>query len=246
MKKIFSLALSTLALALAAGSVHAQVVNGGFNGLAGWTSAGDAASVGGNHLVLTTSSATFQDDADAHLATAARNVSGADPLATGGGAGSLEEFLGVDASALNPDEANFVYAYEGSAASQTFTAAAGSRLSFQFDLSTLDQRDPTQADFAFVVIDGQVIRLADAFAATQPVADGSFAAQTGWLDYALTLATGGSHTLAFGIVDVGDFNDTSALSVTGVAVSSVPETSSLALIAAGLAMLALQRRRRGA
>ncbi len=248
MKKIplVPAALSALALALAAGSAHAQVVNGGFNGLAGWTTGGDAASVGGNHLVLTTSAATQQDDADAGLATGARNVSGIDPLLAGGGAGSLEDFVGVAPGAFDPDPTNIVYAFEGSAASQTFTAAAGSRLSFQWDLDTLDHRDPMQADYAFVVIDGQVVRLADTFAATTPTADGAYTTHTGWTDYAATFASGGTHTISFGIVDVGDFIDTSALSVTGVNVSAVPESSTLALMGAGLALLALKRHRRNA
>jgi hypothetical protein len=248
MKKIHTVpaALSAIALALAAGSAHAQIVNGNFNSLAGWTTGGDAASVGGNHLVLTTSSASQQDDADAGLPTGARNVSGVDPLFVGGGAGSLEEFVGVAPGAFNPDPDNFVYAYEGSAASQSFTAAAGSSLSFQWDLSTLDQRDPTQADYAFVVIDGQVIRLADAFAATLPTADGAWTAHTGWMDYAATFTSGGTHTISFGVVDVGDYIDTSALSVTGVNLSAVPESSTLALMGVGLALLALQRRRRNA
>ena len=245
MKKIqlVPAALSALAMALAAGSAHAQVVNGGFNGLAGWTTGGDAASVGGDHLVLTTSSASQQDDADAGLPAGARNVSGVDPLYAGGGVGSLEEFVGVAPGAFDPDPAGIVFAYEGSAASQTFMAAAGSRLSFQWDLATLDQRDPTQADYAFVVIDGQVTRLADAFAATTPTADGAWLAHTGWTDYATTFANSGTHTISFGVVDVGDFIDTTALSVTGVDVSAVPESPTLALMAAGLAMLALKRRR---
>ena len=251
MKKIptVAAALSAIVLALAAGPAQAQIVNGGFNGLAGWTTGGDAASVGGDHLVLTTSSNathTDADDANAGLASGARNVSGADPLYAGGGTGSLEEFVGVAPGAFDPDPVNFVYAFEGSAASQTFTAAAGSRLSFEWDLSTLDQRDPGLADYAFVVIDGQVIRLADAFAATTPTADGAYTAHTGWMDYATTFANGGAHTISFGIVDVGDVIDTSALSITGVDVSAVPESSTLALMAAGLAMLALKRRRRDA
>jgi hypothetical protein len=239
-------ALSALALALLAGSAHAQVVNGGFNGLAGWSTGGDAASVDADRLVLTTASSTYQDDTDAGLTTATRNVSGIDPKAAGGGADSLEAFLGIADNALAPDVDKLVVAFEGSAASQTFAVAAGSRLSFQWDLSTLDQRDPAQADYAFIVLDGQVIRLADAFAATTAIVGGDYAAHTGWQDYTTTFDAAGSHTLSFGIVDVGDFNDTSALSVTRVAVSAVPESSTLALMVAGLAMLALKRRRTGA
>ena len=243
MKQTIPAALSALALALVAGSADAQVTNGNFNGLAGWTTGGDAASVGNDHLVLTTASSTEQDDADANLPAGARNVSGTNPMPVASGTGSLEGFVGVPLGSFD-DNTNFAFAFEGSAASQSFSAAAGSQLTFKWDLSTLDQRDPTQADYAFVVIDGQVTKLADAFAATTAIAGGDYAAHTGWMDYTATFASGGAHTVSFGIVDVGDDFDTSALSVTGVNLSAVPETSSLALLVAGLGMLALQRRRR--
>jgi hypothetical protein len=248
MKQLIPAALSALALALVAVSANAQVVNGNFNGLAGWTTGGDAASIGGSQLMLTTATTEYQDDFDAGLAAGARNVSGNDPLNAGysltGTDVILEDFVGVPLGALDPSPATGVVAFEGSAASQTFTAAAGSQLSFKWDLSTLDQRDPTAADYAFVVIDGQITKLADAFTASPANASADYSATTGWMNYATTFASGGAHTVSFGVVDVNDGIDTSALSVTGVNVSAVPETSSLALMAAGLGMLALQRRRR--
>ena len=240
--KMIPAALSALALALVAGSASAQVADG--STLAGWTVAGDAAAIDG-HLVVTNASASFADDVDAGLdANGARNVSGHDPLATGNGAGSLEQALGRADTPFD-DVANGAWSYEGSAVSQSFMAAAGSRLTFRWDLRTLDQRDPSQADFAFVIVDGTLIKLADAFAATLANADADYAAATGWTTHAgYTFTTSGPHTISFGVVDVGDFNDTSALSIADVSVSSVPETSTLALVGAGLAMLGLQARRR--
>ena len=236
--KMIPAALSALALALAASPARA-VADG--STLVGWTAAGDVAAIDG-HLVVTNASHTYADDTDAGLADAgARNVSGADPLPTGGGPGSLEDALGrVD----TPFEA-FGTSWEGSAVSQSFVAAAGSQLTFSWDLRTLDQRDPTQADWAFVIIDGQVIKLADAFAASTGNADADYAAATGWTPYApYTFTSGGTHVISFGVVDVGDFNDTSALSVGNVRVSAVPETSTLALMLAGLGLVGLQARRR--
>ena len=243
-----SAALSALVLALVAGSADAQVVNGSFNGLSGWTTGGDAASIGGNHLVLTTASSSQPDDFNAGLPAGARNVSGADPLTAGypiaPDAVVFEDFFGVPLGSFDPDPADGIVAVEGSGASQSFTAAAGSHLTFQWALGTLDQRDPTQADYAFVVIDGQVIKLGDAFAASTANANADYAAQTGWLDYATTFTTGGTHTILFGVVDVGDSLDTTALSITGVNISAVPESSGVAMMAAGVGLLALQARRR--
>ena len=239
MKQTLCTGLSALALALAAGSANAQVANGNFNGLAGWNTTGDAASVGGNHLVLTNASPGGSDDADG----LDRNVSHNAPTLAGG---DLETFVGIAPGALDYDTANNLQAYEGSAVTQSFTAAAGSRVSFQWNLATTEtSTDPSMADLAFVVIDGQLITLANTLSATTATGGGAYATQTGWMDYDATFANGGTHTIAFGVVDEGQFGDTSALSVTGVDLTSaVPESSGLAMIAAGLGLLALQARRR--
>ena len=234
-------ALSAIVLALAAGSADAQVTNGNFNGLSGWSTDGDAAaaSSGGNHLVLTNAYPGGIDDADG----IDRNVSGTAPDSTGG---SLEGFLGLPANAL--DTSPTLQAYEGSAAMQTFTAAAGSQLSFQWNLATAEAPDATTPDVAFVVIDGQLITLGNTLAATNASSGGgNFVGQTGWADWSTTLTGSGPHTIAFGVVDIGSFTDSSELLVTGVSTASaVPESSTLAMFGAGLALLALQRRRRNA
>jgi hypothetical protein len=246
MKQTSFAALSALALAFAAGSAHAQVANGNFNGLDNWSTAGDAASVstGGSHLVLTnahTDGPDGLDDADGIN----RNLSGNDPLLVDLGGLDLESFVGVPDGAFDPDPANFVDAIEGSAALQTFTAAAGGTLSFQWNFATMQPGgDPSLSDQAFVVIDGKVITLANTLAATNVLSGGDYAADTGWASWSTTLGAG-SHTIAFGVVDVGSASDTSALSVTGVSLSAVPESSTLAMLGAGLGLLALQRRRHG-
>ncbi|MFL6700167.1 MAG: hypothetical protein ACJ8GJ_23595 [Vitreoscilla sp.] len=242
MKQTLSPVLSAIALALAAGSAHAQIVNGQFTGLAGWATAGDAASVsvGGNHLVLTNAWSDGSDDGDG----VNRNVSGSNPWPAGGGAGSLEQFIGVAGGAFDPDPASFVQAIEGSAALQTFSAAAGSRLSFRWDLVTTQvDGDATLADAAFVVIDGQVTLLANTLAAGSALGGGDYASETGWAGWSTTLAGSGTHTIAFGVVDVGSAANTSALNVTDVSLSAVPEAPVLAMFGAGLGLLALCRRR---
>jgi hypothetical protein len=234
-------ALTAIALALVAGAADAQIVDGNFsNGLNGWTTGGDAAAVDGNHLSLTNAYSDGSDDADG----VDRNLSGIDPLVSGQ-PGGLEDAVGLAQGALDPDPALGITATEGSVATQTFLAAAGSRLSFRWDLGTMDlSRDPTLADLAFVVIDGKLIMLGTALDASTAISGGAYAAQTGWADWSTTFADGGSHTISFGVADVGDYAVSSALDITDVNLSAVPETSTLALMGAGLAWLALQRRRR--
>jgi hypothetical protein len=242
--RTFPAALTALTLALVAGSADATAV-----APATWTLAGDAAVVG-DQLLMTTSATAATGQDDAPLPAGARNLSGHDPLQTDT-VGGLEDAVGLTGQygALDPDPVNhFIAAYEGSAVVQTFSTAAGSRLTFHWNLSTLEtSRDPSVADYAFMVVDGQLIALGDILGATQPVVDGDYTSQTGWQSGSVTFAAG-SHTVAFGVVDVGQYVDTSELAVSDVAlgVSAVPETSTLALMAAGLGLLALKRRRRDA
>jgi hypothetical protein len=236
----FPAALTAIALALAAGSADAQVVNGDFShGTTGWTLGGDGAVVGG-HLSLTNAYPDGSDDNGLAL-----NLTGNAPL-TGGVPGGLEDSAGLPAFALDPDTAAGITAVEGSVASQTFTTAAGSTLSFSWNLATMDTSGvPSLADIAFVVVDGKLTVLGNVLGATSPADPGSsFAAQTGWASWSTLLASGGAHTVAFGVADIGDFAASSALNVGSVSVSAVPESSGIAMLAAGLGLLALQARRR--
>ena len=243
MKHILSIKLAPIALALGAAlalPAQAQVVNGDFaNGLTGWSTIGDASTKAANavdpsRLWLTTASTAYDDDVDFGIAAGGRNASGI--AAVDNGFGDIEAFTGA------PDGALYAV-YEGSAAKQSVTAAAGARLSFHWDLGTLDPRtDPRLYDTAFVVIDGKLTTLGDISSATLAGTDGN-ATHTGWEDFSFTFATAGVHTIAFGVGDIGDYDATSTLAVTGVNVSAVPEAPVLALMAAGLGLLGLARRR---
>ena len=239
-------ALSAVALAstaLLSTGAQAQVVNGNFaNGLAGWSTAGDASAQAANendptHLWLTTASTDYEDDFDSGLAAGARNASGT-PATYTGAPGGVEDFAGVALGGFD-DPVNGA-AYEGSGAQQTFTVGAGSTLSFNWDFGTLDPR----ADAAFVVVDGQVITLATSADATLAGTDGN-ATHTGWTSFSEALGAG-AHTVTFGVVDIGDYDDTSTLAVSGVNVSTsaVPESSTLALMLAGLGLVGIAARRR--
>lgn len=234
-----------LALAAAATTASAQVANGDFSaGLSAWSVVGDASARAADaatpsRLWLTTASADFADDLGTGFdAPGARNASGVSALFVGA-PGGVEDFVGVPLGALDPAPAAGLVAYEGSAARQTFTASAGGTLSFRWDLGTLDGAQP---DAAFVVVDGTLYGLGTAAQATLPGTEGN-AADTGWQTFRLALGAGGPHTVAFGVVDVGDYDGTSTLAVTDVAVSSVPEPANAALLAAGLAMIGAASRR---
>ncbi len=122
-------------------------------------------------------------------------------------------------------------ALEGSALLQSFNFTSNAQISFNWALGT-ENFDAGFADLAFVLIDGVLL---------QPLANVALSELSGFFTYNFTA---GAHTLAFGVVDVNDFTGVSTLSVSNLDVSLVPEPGSLALLLAGLGLVAVQSRRR--
>jgi hypothetical protein len=195
-----------------------------------------AAAPASTALWLTTASAGFEDDSP--LAAGALNRSG-NAAAAVGTVDGVEVFVGLPIGSIDPDAPNGLMAYEGSAARQTFSAAAGDTLSFRWNFGTSDGFE----DYAFVIVDGQLSRLAGPVDAILPGTLGN-AFQTGEQTFSLGLSAAGSHTVSFGVVDVGDYNLTSTLAVSNVQVTAVPEPTGLVLLVAGLGVLGGVLRRR--
>lgn len=154
---------------------------------------------------------------------------------------TLESNLGVSfPPGLDPDPDNFVQAFEGSGLTQTFNFTEPTTLSFDFTFLTNDQTftDPGGFDFddyGFFVIDGQVTPVAGTFdtlvASTtnyQREISGSFSRNF----------SVGTFDLGLGVVDVGDFTDSSALIISNGQIqatgTTVPEpTVTLSLLTLG-------------
>ena len=128
----------------------------------------------------------------------------------------LQDFLGLQPEALDVEGE----AVEGSAIKNTVTVAAGDVLYFDWNFRT---NETLNQDFAFLLVDNTLIKLADLTDATQ--ADSPFGQQTGIRSY--TFSTAGTYTFALGVVDVDDFGTTSALEVTNARIETVPEPATV-------------------
>jgi hypothetical protein len=201
-------------LTWATANAQAQVVNGDFGtGLTHWNPLGD--------VIVTLDS----PPRTVTLSTAATVESG-----------NLSGRSAVDINALEPAAGVATYgldlgeqaAYEGSLITQTFAVAAGQTLSFQWSFIT---NETTFLDHAFVAFNGQVTTLASRASPGLPT-------QT----FSRTFTQSGPVKFTIGIVDTGDFEVVSYLSVKNIQITAVPEPSTWLLMAAGVGLLAWRRR----
>jgi hypothetical protein len=211
---------------VAVASSSNAVTNGSFaQGLTGWTTLGDVASVGGVALIT---NSTFTDQDDFPSAAGAFNVS----QASAADAGSLETFVGLGQLAL---DTSTDFATEGSALKQSFLVNAGDVLTFNYRLRTNETGVLAQQDYGFAVIDGGVLILDTASAAMSP--DTPYAFATPVNTFSFTYGSARMSTLAFGVVDMNDFITTSQLEISNVVLTPIPEPITLALWAAGLGIV---------
>ena len=127
---------------------------------------------------------------------------------------TLEENLAVSIPpGLDPDPDNFVQAFEGSGLTQTFNFLEPTTLSFNFTFLTNDQTFTDQDgfdfdDYSFVVIEGTVIPIAGTFDALVSSTTNYQREISG--RFSQTFEPG-TIQIGLGVVDVGDFVESSAL-----------------------------------
>ena len=177
--------------------------------LGSWTRVGDAEFTG-NQVNLSTASSTTQDDFPQPAGTF--NYSGNSPVAAGG---AIETSVGLSAGALDNDFFNA--ATEGSAITTNLNVRKGDRLIFDWNFLTNDIFD----DYAFFVANGVVTRLADVSDAANSSIN--FSSETGTRNFSYTFANAGNYQVGIGVVDIGDFNSTSALQISNAQTEPVPE-----------------------
>jgi len=237
--------LLAAAVALAFAAPAQAVTNGSFeSALTGWSAIGDVSidnifvSQGNVGVLLGTASIDFEDDAPL-LGAGQANFSGisAAPVGTVGG---VEDFIGLPMGGLDPDAANGIAAFEGSAIKQSFAVNAGDKLSFDWQFATID---PWQGDYAFVTINQTAYRLGDLASVSGVQNDIGFSTPA---TFSYTFTASGNVTLALGVVDVQDYNGTSALLVDNVQLAPVPEPESYAMLLAGLGLVGFAARRKSA
>ena len=234
--KTLKTTLAALSVGFAASTAFAAgVTNGDFasGNLTGWTTTGNVA-------VDTT--AQFGAAPAGFTAQAVLGTAGTSGFLFGGSAvaaATLESFAGLGAGALTAMNATV-----GSGLRTDFTAAAGARLTFRWQLMSDDPQDAPADDTAYLVLDSTLIKLTSVKTATflgstaSPMFD-----ETAYLTFTSAPLTAGAHSVSLGVFDGSDTLGASALAVTGVTLAPVPEPASALLLIGGAALLGLIKRR---
>lgn len=112
-------------------------------------------------------------------------------------------------------------AYEGSVFKTTLTVKAGDELSFNWNFFTNETSTLLPNffnDSAFLVVDSQVIKLADVADSTS--ASSLFNTETGQKSYTYQFTEAGNYTIGLGVLDMDDPTNSSALSVSNLTLNT--------------------------
>ncbi len=169
---------------------------------------------------------------------------------TGSSRSDIEMFLGLGDGDLNTiaDSLNTGDAVvEGSALKQTITVNAGDVLTFDWNMMTDEfLASPSFNDFSFVsIVDTMtdISVLADVFTGSFVASSTFFAHETGFSSFSHTFTTGGTYTIGFGVVDVGDADYASGLIIDNVQIVPSPSAAALAVLGMPIAVSCFRRRR---
>ena len=138
----------------------------------------------------------------------------------------LEKELGLAPTTLDLDPNNFEYAYEGSALKTIVNVKAGEELTFDWNFFTNETARFPRPDYGFFLVNDTVFKLADFKDASAASTSTNYAQETGLQTYKYIFPNGGANTIAFGVVDIGDYDVSSALLVRNVTLTTPnqPET----------------------
>ena len=249
-------ACGLLLLAWAALSVPpGAIANGNFGSgdMTSWTTLGTATAVGAQGNVVPTSGNIYQ----AEIASGKDSTSVTCGTLTGGTNNFTDVTVAALNSALNLPATAFASALPasyssspptcGSAIYQTFTAFAGSAVSFDWAFAT-DEKNPTTHDAAFYTLlqpgasQAQAVELTDTEDATfqNGTAGSPLGSVTSYSHVSITLPTTGTYTIGFVALQTYDDSAASATYISNVMggaplpVTPVPVTWSLALLGLGV------------
>ncbi|GGA47298.1 hypothetical protein [Okeania sp. KiyG1] len=182
--------------------------------LTSWETLGDVNLVSNNQVLLS-NDADLDDDYQLGAASGTFNFS--DTPAVDNFFGDLEFFLGLNPYSLSQSGE----AYEGSVLKTILTVKAGDELSFDWNFFTNETSTLLPEflnDTAFLLVDSQIIKLADVADSTS--ASSLFDSETGLQSYTYQFTEAGNYTIGFGVLDIDDPTNSSALSVSNLTLNT--------------------------
>ncbi|NEP00240.1 MAG: hypothetical protein F6K58_16485 [Symploca sp. SIO2E9] len=201
---------------ISAGSVYAQLPNGGFEtgDFSNWETLGRT-------FIETTDTYGINPQEGKHQArldTVYPRPNGAYDSGQTGNFAEILKFIGVEGDHLLSLGNGEVF--EGSAVKTSLTALAGDILSFEWNFLSNTNSQEFFNDFAFVAISDNFEELADSFSVLVPSAS-VFHNETGFQSFSYQFPSAGLYTLGIAVVDVGDGAEDSGLLVDGVTISRI-------------------------